>query len=412
MWSIARRLKTSFTHWPRWKLLLLLVVGLCVLSQLLFLRGLWMESLFRQRVAEKGQFNLGPSRLPAWLETPLRRWIGPQRTNLLCPIVELVLVDAKESDWISVANHGHLKSLEIVRSSPDAASISRLRSLRQLTTVSFRDCSLDAKSLSGLAGCDQITRLQLVGFVKPEALESLKYCESIRELYLGNADQFYTKESPFTDLHLAAVAKTPHLNHLVIAAGEISDIELRGLAYARELKTLTIFDIRVKSDAMNILGRLPRLQELVLEPINEHYSCEPRPLKGFLALKAFSITNSRISSAFAVSLAKLPKLEALSLNRCWVNEGLPGLAGVLKLKMMDLAMTDINSEGFQKIGPLKSLLSLSVPNYEEFDGLKDQCPQLKTSQTFNRNEYFSQPQWPRRYPTYGGAGGMGGGGFF
>lgn len=408
MWSIARSPEATRTRWPRWKLLLLLVVGLCVLIQLLIVRGMWLESLFRQRVGLKGQFVLGPSPLPGWLETPLQRWIGPQKTDLLSPMVELILVDATESDWIAVASHSHIKTLDIVRGSPNSDSFRQLGWMRQLTMLSIRDVALDAKSLTGLSGCARLSRIQLLGEVTPEALESLKYCESLRELYLGDGDRFRAQESPFTAEHLAAISKIPNLNQLVIAAGKISGTELRGLAYARELVTLMIFDVRLQPDAINTLGRLPRLKELVLEPIDENYSYEPQAIKGFLALKSFSITNCRVSSAFAASLAKLPKLEALSFNRCWVNKGLPGLAGAPKLKLLDLSMTDATPEGFRGIGTLKGLESLLLPGYdsEDLDELKALCPHLQTSQAVNRKEYFTQVEWPRRRPSYGVGGGF------
>lgn len=402
MWSITRRLTQSWTRCSLWKRSLLLFVGLCFAIQLAFVASLWRESCFRRRIQANGSIVLGHSMLPDRLVTELRGWIGHGQTKLFSPIVELIINDPTASDLAYVASLNSLKALELRGGARDAIRLKQLGSLRQLTTLCLRDLELDSQSLSGLANCPKLCRIRVHGNVVPEALEPLKHCESLRDLYLEGSGNLETssRESPFTGSHLAAIAKIPHLKHLMIKAGEIDDTELADLAFARELETLTVYSLRLHEDAINALGGLPRLQQLVIETIetNNLDRFHPRPLEGFPALKAFSTTGSRITPAFIAGLAKLPKLEALSFQRCWVNENIAALGELPKLKMLDLARTDVLSTDFRIIGHLNA-----GPHQLMFiSELSHPSPNRNDVPTIRREDYFNQPEWPEvgeQYPN-------------
>lgn len=402
MWSIARRLMQSWTRRSVWNRSLFVLVCCGVAIQLLFLGSLWREWQVRRQLRTHGRFIVGDSPLPAKLESQMRAKIGYEQTQLFAPAVELCLTDPTENDLAYVASLTHLTSLEIKGGAPDAASLTRLKALPKLATLCLRDVTLDAQALSGLANWPRLQRIKLIGKISPQAMEALKNCESLCEVHLDDGDTYNVEPSPFTGLHLAAIAKIPHLKHLNIAAGEFPDTELRGLAYARELETLTVRQIRLQTDAINILGRLPRLQQLVLDPLNSLHPGEPRALKGFPALKAFSITNARISPAFVGSLAKFPKLEALHMNHCWIGENAAGLADLPKLKVLDLTMSDVGWDALRRTGRSNPFKSCEVFVDEQTEEPSNQQA-LRTSRF---TDYFNQPSWPAVHEKYGGGGGF------
>jgi hypothetical protein len=379
MWS------RSWARWSRWKLAFLLLVGLCIFVQLLFICSLWRESDVRRLLRAKGHFHIGESRLPASVDMQLRRWIGSEKAELFAPIVELYIQDPTASDLAHIANLTHLQALSIKAGAP--AGLRRLGTLRELTTFELCDVDLDANSLSGLSGCTKLCRVKIVGNITPEALESLKHCESLCELYLDDGDHFDdlddgVQKSPINSAHLAALAKIPHLKHLLIESGEIHDTELYGLARARELETLTMC-LRLHSGAINFLGRLPRLRKLDLRVCNNSYV--PGPLKGFLALRTFSITNSRIAPQFIAGLAKFPKLEAVSFDNCRVDKSVIDLADLPNLKVLELDQADVVLPPSQRFGHLNA-----------FGSSKTFIDELirKEADSFSWYDYFNQPEWP------------------
>ena len=390
MWSSSRRLQKPWACCSRWKLAFLLLVGLCILVQLLFIRSLWRESDLRRIFRAKGQFRLGQSPVPASVDMQMRRWIGSEKTELFAPIVELYIKDPTTSDLADIANLAQLQALSIKAGTP--AGLKRLGALRELTTLELRDINLDANSLSSLSGCTKLCRVKVVGNITAEALESLKHCESLYELYLEEGDHFddHAQMSLITASRLAAIAKIPHLKHLMIQAGDVHDTELVGLVRARELETLTVCYLRLQSNAVNVLGRLPRLRQLELRPYDDLDTCVPPPLKGFPSLTALTITNSRITPSFISSLAKFPRLQALSFADCQVDKSVIVLGDQPNLKLLDLDQAKVALPRSRKMGHLNGWGSRNL----FIDEPINQDPDSDAPDSFTWEDYFSQPNWP------------------
>lgn len=163
---------------------------------------------------------------------------------------------------------------------------------------------------------------------------------------------------------MAAAAKCPHLESLMIYDAPMTDAGLKSLkllAGLKRLKTLQIIGCPKVSDAgLKEAAGLPHLRDLYVTAVR----LTDAGLKDLLALRdlrELGLSETRITDAGLQGLSALKDLRRLDLNRVAVTDaGLKELRGLSHLRELDLIATKVTDRGLQELAGLKELQRLNL----------------------------------------------------
>ncbi|MBS0267054.1 MAG: protein kinase [Planctomycetes bacterium] len=141
---------------------------------------------------------------------------------------------------------------------------------------------------------------------------------------------------------------------------ELSDSDFQRLAKLTELDTLSLTDIRVPEQSLDLLSRLEHLHTVRVAdtPLtNAGASLFGR----FLALQQLDLSETRVTGAVLQNLKPLTGLVDLSLAGTAVaDKDLSGLQAFPKLEVLNLARTQVKGPGLVALKPLKLLKTLDL----------------------------------------------------
>lgn len=143
--------------------------------------------------------------------------------------------------------------------------------------------------------------------------------------------------------------------------GRLNERELMSLATLRKLKSLRLNSCRVTDDVIEVLAKLPELEELELRNC---FGISPR---GFVALaelqklKSLNLSGANIGNYGAEWIGRLSRLEHLNLSDTDVgNRGIAAIARLSNLKSLNLDRTLITDAGLSALRHHTTLSFLSA----------------------------------------------------
>ncbi|MDB5344040.1 MAG: Leucinerich repeat [Schlesneria sp.] len=402
---IFYRLRQAWGRFALWKRAVAIAISLCLLIQFAFAYSLWRESTLRQQLAGKTIFYLGKSPLPPNVQQQLQRFISPERLQLLAPI-ETAVINWPTDDDLRLISSLNIKHLTILSDNLNTIELKPLRAISRLEALELEGNFVDAKALAPLTDCRKLRSLKIVGWLAAESLNPLHGCRLLDELHVS-ATSAYVSESedlfgPITESHLAAIARIPNLQTLVIHSPGMPIKVIDRLASAQRLEGLYLKDVDLQNGLLNGLSEMPQLRLLSL---SSDSSQRVEPIQGFPALTTLALHGARISPQFINSLQRVPRLETLSFSGSWVNESLFALAKNPRIKRLDLEGSDADVEGIRRIGRLYSLEVLQTSGFQDPEEYRDLFPRLQSRPAFAWNFGLDKGTW-----RYGAP--MGGGGFY
>ena len=217
-----------------------------------------------RRVNGNVEYNLDPSRSPAWL-----KW----------------LADRLGLDYVS-----HVIHVDLVGVGPDGpstgAELDQVVHLKQIEQLELWESSVNDARLAGLKG---LTRLRSLGLHKTrvgdKGLANLKGLPALRSLWLNRSavtDAWVGTPEDRTDLEALALWKTSvtdaglvhlkgliNLKRLILAETQITDAGLVHLRGLKRLRALEVGNTRVSDTALRELQRaLPNLK--IIDSTSRH----------------------------------------------------------------------------------------------------------------------------------------------
>lgn len=414
MWQRSlSRLRQAWCRLSRWKRAVAVSFLVCFVVQCVFVFSLRREYLLRKELAKRATLSLEYNPRQLAMARSLSRFVRADVLALLAPVESVTINRAVDYDLAGIAQLPRLRYLTILDGSLSTVGLNRIGSLPKLEELYLENDCVEALSLDKIPDCSKLRRLKIVGRMTPQALRSLQQSFSITELHLNShlaslSHDVRAQSSGLNSIsrpHLAIVARIPNLKTLQVDSSTLRDSDLDPLADAERLEELFVREVRLLTRSLNALGKIPYLKRLALDLDMAGY---PDALEGFPHLTTLSVHGSRISPEFLRGLEKLPQLETLSFERCFVNESLFGLAGNSKLKRLNFNASDATVEGVRRIAQLASLEILDMPGFQDDQEFLDVFPNLRARVPFDWEAATQKTTWNvSRYPSYRSVGGMG-----
>lgn len=228
-----------------------------------------------------------------------------------------------------------------------------------ILSVNLQDANLTDEDLGVLAGCTQITQLNLSGNprITSAGLKSLEGLQSLRSLNLS--------ATAIDSDGLAFIGRQSQLQRLELRDSQIDDTGLDQLAACRELRSIAVGGSRVTAAGLaQIVRACPRLTEISL--VGDSGANLPlAPLAGLRYLRAVHCAAKQITPEGIDVLRSLPQFEQLHLNS--PTDAAVELVVRLgqQLQRLDCVATNdgdtgLTEAGFQSVGRCRQLVHLKL----------------------------------------------------
>ena len=196
----------------------------------------------------------------------------------------------------------------------------------------------------------------------------------------GTARKVFFVESEVTDADLVPLRALSEIDEMSLAHSQVSDCGLIRLSGLQKLERLSLADTFVRDEGMAYLKNLEKLSHLDLSStfVSDDGLVHVGSVPSLVALdlsrqvvKTAGENYGRISDAGIKHLAGLKKLRSLNLRYTEVtSEGLRHLGGLSELKELDLSGTRVDEQGIQHLKSLGNLETLLVSETSTFT---DRC---------------------------------------
>lgn len=236
--------------------------------------------------------------------------------------------------------------------------LSELPNLRELTlTLNVQqEHAFTSEGIGRLAACERLKALRLwLPRLTNDDLASISELRSLRELVVTSGDITYQG--------FEYIAQLPRLETLV--ANQATAEDIRPLA---QCKTLTSVCVGcVTDEKLATLGQLPNLEQLALIT-QDHGVLTDAGLAHvgkITGLEKLAISSPDITNRGLAQLEELSKLEGLSLHKMSqiTDESAQSLGRIKSLKNLGIAETSISDEGLGHLSCLKDMETLYLgPN--------------------------------------------------
>ncbi len=212
------------------------------------------------------------------------------------------------------------------------AGLPELAALKNLEELELATDRLTGAGLRGLARLRSLQYLFLHGQDSAEAVAQLQAPPSLRILCVN--------VKPFGDPGMEAISRLTQLENF--SAHWAEDITDRGLAYLSRLPKLRKLDVgsaRMTDDGARVLGQIRTLDYLALPAIGltDTGLAHVANLENLKYLWVAAFTGSKLTDQTLARLAKLPRLEELTIGGAFTDEGMSSLGGVQSLKALTLS---------------------------------------------------------------------------
>ena len=261
----------------------------------------------------------------------------------------------------------------IGRSGDDAlAQVSKLTGLKRLYLEKIAITTQCLARLQTLSGLDTLYLTQSrLGQAEFDQLAKLK---SLKNLSL------YEHSTPISSASLAAVARLPLLEHLILNIEEPDSQGLVFLTKLPRLRTLELhFNYKTGSRNLRALTRCPALEHLYVSGISPE---DLSHIGEFSALKGL-----RLAATDLREIAKIKGLEELCLDTPIESEGLAHLTTLTSLKVLKLSDKPITSEGLSNLVRFPALERLYLGELPQ--GGLSLLGKLSHLKYLRLNDYFS-----------------------
>jgi beta-lactamase regulating signal transducer with metallopeptidase domain/Leucine-rich repeat (LRR) protein len=245
------------------------------------------------------------------------------------------------------------------------AGLLQLAGLANLEELELATDRLTGAGLRNLARLRGLRYLFLHGQVSGEALTQLQAPPSLRILCVN--------VKPFGDVGMEAISRITQLERF--SAHWAEDITDRGVGYLTRMPNLKKLDLgsaRITDEAARVLGQIRTLDYLTLPTLGltdaglEHVA----NLENLRFLSVACFTGSPLTDQTLARLAKLPKLEELTIAGAFTDEGMKSLGGMGAMKALCLTFAPlmdphVTNAGIAHLGRLTKLQRLALANQKQ-----------------------------------------------
>jgi beta-lactamase regulating signal transducer with metallopeptidase domain/Leucine-rich repeat (LRR) protein len=258
-----------------------------------------------------------------------------------------------------------LKALYLESPEITDAGLSELAALRNLEELELASDRLTGAGLRGLARLRSLRYLFLHGQLSGGALAQLQVPPSLRILCVNL--------KPFGDAGMEAISRLGQLERF--SAHWDETITDRGVGYLPRMPNLRMLDVgsaRITDEAAKVLGQIRTLDYLTLPTFGltdaglEHVA----NLENLRCLSVACFTGSPLTDQTLARLARLPKLEELTIAGAFTDEGMKSLGGMGAMKALCLTFAPlmdprVTNAGIAHLGRLTRLQRLNLANQKQ-----------------------------------------------
>ena len=336
-----------------------------------------MRNLWRVRILMLGwALALGPGLTAATLsEAEVRDWAVAQGGDAVFDdagqLVDLYLgfTWTTDADLDRIEQLANVRRLDLSLSYVSDEGVERLTSLRGLTDLNLFGAEfITDVAVSHLRALENLERLNLRGTDITDT--SMEYIASLSKLRA--LDVSFTQVST---VGLERLAELTQLEELALGGNKISGAGLPVLSVLPNLRKLTLGGTQRRNSGywavsltdvdLELVGSLTQLEWLDLSgslrsPLNAISDLGVSKLAGLRELQVLDLSQTRVSSVGLEPLAKLPKLERLSLWRAERidDDAAPLLALMKALEVLDLSETKVTDRTLRELTSLENLRRL------------------------------------------------------
>jgi hypothetical protein len=296
--------------------------------------------------------GIGPDDFPEMVETTTPLKPGDLTT------AEMELT---QDGLLHLSQLPHLKSLQLFERTITAKELQAIAKIQNLASLQMITGKIAEHGLNDLVALKDLTKLELCYFylwyqdrsltdVGVAAIGRLKNLTALSISISGVAETGFTHLANLTNLstfklvvlkatdeQLKWISLVPTISHLSLERGAVTDASLMEVGKLTSLRLLDLSATSVTDVGMAEIGKLPRL-------------------------KSLNISGTRVSDAGLKEISDLKELVEFYVSGKITDAGMPTLAKLKTLVLLDLATTYVTNAGLAKLTVLENLSSLNLCN--------------------------------------------------
>lgn len=319
------------------------------------------------------------------------------------PAVESLVADKRgvtDKGLESLAGHPGLKTLDLTLSGITNAGLTHLVNLPKLEEVNLKRCDITSPGYEALAKIKTLKRIRAPQtHFNGACLAALQDCTWLELLDLQDCNEVPKAE-------WKTLENFQNLKSLRLWGPTVDDSTLAFIVGAKNLKSLSLESTEVTAAGLEKVTVLAGVQTISLTNAKNIYEAELEPIGKFKELTSLELRNCALNGKGLVHLAGLKKLKLLDLSETFVKDqrlehlsgltnledlnlwhtqvtdaGLVHLESLVKLKRLNLDQCKVSAQGMSHLRPLTQLEFLHIGSTQADDTALESLSDLKNLKT-------------------------------
>jgi Leucine Rich repeat len=274
------------------------------------------------------------------------------------PTVEALVADKRgvtDKGLESLAGHPGLKTLDLTLSGITNGGLAHLANLPKLEEVNLKRCDITAAGYEALAKIKSLKRIRAPQtHFNGDCLAALQDCSWLELLDLQDCNEVPKAKWKVLD-------NFKNLKSLRLWGPTVDDSTLEFILGAKNLKSLFLESTEVTAPGLEKLTVLANVQTISLTNAKNIFDAELEPIGKFKELTSLELRNCGLNGKGLVHLAGLKRLKLLDLSETFVkDQRLEHLSGLTNLEDLNLWHTQVTDAGLVHLESLVKLKRLNL----------------------------------------------------